>query len=233
MERKKIIELIKLEVLNCLNEKDREELQLLRLTNDDFPWKELAEYQFITALLPSVLEIRNPAVELKDKTAMKLYNIRDEIKAKIDAKKALETVAVPVDEKLEDHEKIEIGEVLEVAERVEVEEEVVVEAGSGIQFGAIESTPPKNDPFKVVNHYKEKSNPSQNLFQEKREVVETAFLKHPPDKEMVEKITRDYINSHLAREIESLSQRLKQSRMLSFIFFAVTLILMIVLFLIK
>ena len=233
MERKKIIELIKLEVLNCLNEKDREELQLLRLTSDDFPWKELAEYQLITALLPSVLELRNPAVELKDKTAMKLYNIRDEIKAKIDAKKALETVAIPVDEKLEDHEKTEFGEVLVEAERVEVEEEVVVEAGSGIQFGAVESALPKNDPFKVVSNYKEKTESSHNILQETREVIETAFSKHPPDKEMVEKITRDYINSHLAREIESLNQRLKQSRMLSFISFAVTLILIILLFLIK
>jgi len=220
MERKKIIELIKLEVLNCLNEKDREELQLLRLTSDDFPWKELAEYQLITALLPSVLELRNPAVELKDKTAMKLYNIRDEIKAKIDAKKALETVAIPVDEKLEDHEKTEFGEVL-------------VEAGSGIQFGAVESALPKNDPFKVVSNYKEKAESSHNILQETREVVETAFSKHPLDKELVEKITRDYINSHLAREIESLNQRLKQSRMLSFISFAVTLILIILLFLIK
>lgn len=232
MERKKIIELIKLDVLSCLNERDREELQTLRLTADDFPLKELAEYQFIVALLPSVLEIRTPASELKDKTAMKLYNLRDEIKAKIEAKKALETVAVPVEEKIEQEEKVEFGELLEVTEKVVVEEEVAVEAAGEIQFGGIGSAVNKDDSFKAISNYKDKRL-SDNLFQETREMVETVVSKQPPDREQVEKITRDYINSHFVRELDSLSKSLKQSRMLSFILFAVTLILIVVLFFIK
>ena len=52
---------------------------------------------------------------IKDKTAMKLYNIRDEIKAKIEAKKALETIVVPVEEKLEKQDKAEYGELVAYA----------------------------------------------------------------------------------------------------------------------
>lgn len=232
MERKKIIDLIKLDVLNCLNEKDREELHMLRLTSGDFPWKELAEYQFITALLPSSLEIRTPAAELKDKTAMKLYNIREEIKAKLDAKRALETAAFPVEEKSETDERAEFAEVLEVTEKVEVEEVVSVEAVSGIRFGAMETATRKEDPFNLATNFKEKAEPNRVLH-ETREVAEPPVSKLPPDKEMIEKVTRDYVNSHLTREIESLSHSLKQSRLLSFIFFAVTLIIIAALYFLK
>lgn len=232
MERKKIIELIKLDVLGCLNEKNREELQLVRLTTEDFPLKELADYQFVVALLPTVLEIRTPATELKDKTAMKLYNLREEIKAKIEAKKALETVAEPVEVKLEQAENEEFGELIEVKEQIVVEEEVAVGAGEETQFGGLGSAIPRDDPFAVIDIHKERRMPD-NFRQEVREVVETLLPKQQPDKEMIEKITRDYINSQLKREIESVNQSLKQSRMLSYIFFAVTLILIAVLFFIK
>lgn len=232
MERKKIIELIKLDVLGCLNEKNREELQSERLTAEDFPLKELADYQFVVALLPTVLEIRTPATELKDKTAMKLYNLREEIKAKIEAKKALETVAEPVEVKLEQAENEEFGELIEVKEQIVVEEEVAVGAGEETQFGGLGSAIPRDDPFAVIDIHKERRMPD-NFRQEVREVVETLLPKQQPDKEMIEKITRDYINSQLKREIESVNQSLKQSRMLSYIFFAVTLILIAVLFFIK
>ncbi|MBK9097050.1 MAG: hypothetical protein IPM14_02810 [bacterium] len=232
MERKKIIELIKLDVLGCLNEKNREELQSQRLTAEEFPLRELADYQFVVALLPTVLEIRTPATELKDKTAMKLYNLREEIKAKIEAKKALETVAEPVEVKLEQAENEEFGELIEVKEKVVVEEEVAVGVGEEIQLGGFNSAIPKDDPFKVISSHKEKRTPD-NFLQEVREAVESIVPKQQPDKEMIEKITRDYINSQLKREIESMNQSLKQSRMLSYIFFAVTLILIAVLFFIK
>lgn len=232
MERKKIIELIKLDVLGCLNEKDREELQSQRLTADDFPWKELAVYQSVVAQLPSVLEIRTPATELKDKTAMKLYNLREEIKAKIEAKKALETVTETVELKLEQTENEEFGELIEVKEKVVVEEEVAVGVGEEIQLGGFGSAIPKEDPFKVISSHREKRTPD-NFLQQVREAVESIVPKQQPDKEMIEKITRDYINSHLTREIESINRSLKQSRMLSFIFFAVTLILIAVLYFIK
>ena len=94
MEKKKLIELIKLEVLDCLNNADAETLRLSKEVDSDFPWKELGEYQNLAALLPVALTIEFPVGELKDKVALKLYNMRDEIKAKLDAKKTPEEVPV-------------------------------------------------------------------------------------------------------------------------------------------
>jgi hypothetical protein len=94
MEKKKLIELIKLEVLDCLNNTDAETLRLSKEVDSDFPWKELGEYQNLAALLPVALPIEFPVSELKDKVALKLYNMRDEIKAKLDAKKTPEEVPV-------------------------------------------------------------------------------------------------------------------------------------------
>jgi hypothetical protein len=90
MEKKKAIELIKLEVFDCLNNEDAEILRLSKEFDSDFPWKELGEYQNLAALLPVALTIEFPVGELKDKVALKLYNMRDDIKAKLDAKKKLE-----------------------------------------------------------------------------------------------------------------------------------------------
>lgn len=94
MEKKKLIELIKLEVLDCLNKADEETLRLSKEVDSDFPWKELGEYQNLAALLPVALPIEFPVSELKDKVALKLYNMRDEIKAKLDAKKIPEEIPV-------------------------------------------------------------------------------------------------------------------------------------------
>ena len=94
MEKKKLIELIKLEVLDCLNNADAETLRLSKEVDSDFPWKELGEYQNLAALLPVALPIEFPVSELKDKVALKLYNMRDEIKAKLDAKKIPEEIPV-------------------------------------------------------------------------------------------------------------------------------------------
>jgi hypothetical protein len=94
MEKKKLLELIKLEVLDCLNNADAETLRLSKEVDSDFPWKELGEYQNLAALLPVALPIEFPVSELKDKVALKLYNMRDEIKAKLDAKKIPEEIPV-------------------------------------------------------------------------------------------------------------------------------------------
>jgi hypothetical protein len=117
MEKKKLIELIKLEVLDCLNKADEETLRLSKEVDSDFPWKELGEYQNLAALLPVALPIEFPVSELKDKVALKLYNMRDEIKAKLDAKKTPEEVPVlqEVEEEIVEEE-IQLDEINIIAE---------------------------------------------------------------------------------------------------------------------
>ncbi len=56
MDNERNLELIILEVLGCLNEKERESLSNIKETDENFPWKTLAEFQNLTALLPALLK---------------------------------------------------------------------------------------------------------------------------------------------------------------------------------
>jgi hypothetical protein len=227
MDKKKSLELVKLEVLGCLNEKDIESLKIIKESNDDFPWKELADYQNLVALIASSLELKYPASELKDKTAMKLYSIKDEIKAKIDAKKALEIPSKPVEERSDLEEKFEFEE------KIEVEEKVFAEAEEGFHINAEEPlTPSQDESFRIVSNFKEKDE-STDLIKETHSSTDVAVPKTAPEKDVIEKITRDYIKTHIESEIDLLNQSVKKNKVLSLIFFLITLILIGALYFIK
>jgi hypothetical protein len=219
MDKKKSLELIKLEVLGCLHEKDMESLKIMKESNDEFPWKELAEYQNLVALIPSALEMKYPASELKDKTALKLYNIRDEIKTKIDARKTLEIPSQPVEEKSDVEEKFELEE------KIEVEEKVFAEAEEGFHIDADEPlTVSQDESFRIISNFKEK-NESKNLVTETHDNADVSALKSLPEKDVIEKIARDYIKTHIESEVDLLNQNLKKNKLLTFIFFLITLVL--------
>lgn len=213
MEKKKGIDLIKLEVLGCINEKDSENLRMMKESEENFPWKELAEYQNLVSLLPSSLDIKYPDSELKDKTAMKLYNIRDEIKAKLDAKKPKEVPAAPVLEEIVEEKPVEaiVEEEIKLVEEEKpiVEKEVIKEPND---------IPEKTEPEVLIRE------------QESREAIVT---KPGLDKETVEKIMREFIKSGLRPELEKIKTDVKNNRLLSIIFFASALILILLLFFIK
>jgi len=213
MEKKKGIDLIKLEVLGCINEKDSENLRMMKESEENFPWKELAEYQNLVSLLPSSLDIKYPDSELKDKTAMKLYNIRDEIKAKLDAKKPKEVPAAPVLEEIVEEKPVEaiVEEEIKLVEEEKpiVEKEVIKEPND---------IPEKTEPEVLIRE------------QESKEAIVT---KPGLDKETVEKIMREFIKSGLRPELEKIKTDVKNNRLLSIIFFASALILILLLFFIK
>jgi protein TonB len=61
---KKVSPLIKLEALGCLSSEERKLLSELRKNDPDFLWKELGEYQNLTALLAATISIEYPPHEL-------------------------------------------------------------------------------------------------------------------------------------------------------------------------
>jgi len=76
MDKSRNIELIILEVLGCLDDKDRKTLQVMKETDENFPWKVLAEYQNLSALLPSILNIANlPSSRAKEIMVKKLQGL--------------------------------------------------------------------------------------------------------------------------------------------------------------
>ena len=209
MENKKGIELIKLEVLGCINEKDRESLLKMKETDENFPWKALAEYQNLIALLPLTLTLIYPDSDLKDKTATKLYKIRDEIKAKLDAKKPKEVSVEPV-----------------LDETPVIKEMVLGEVEEGVQFKDQELHLDEKVSPLIKTPVQEKTvsdGPKFNI--ESRETVTTKSI---PDRELIEKITRDYFKSYFEKELEALKQGMKKNRLLNLGLFVLTLILIVV-----
>jgi hypothetical protein len=204
MEKKKALELIKLEVLDCLNETDSEALRISKEVDADFPWKELGEYQNLVALLPVALTLEFPVSELKDKVALKLYNMRDEIKAKLDAKKAAEKPPAPIVE----------------------EEEIIVE--EEINFDDKDVLIQEEDSPRVDS--------VAEKIQHKRMAEELAVKtdlrsKVTFDKELVEKTVKEYLKSHFEPELKSIRKDIKRNFIISLVFFVISLILILTLFL--
>ncbi len=76
MDKRTSIELIILEVLGCLDEKDRKSLQIMKETDENFPWKDLAEYQNLSALLPSILRVADiPFPRAKERMVKKVNSL--------------------------------------------------------------------------------------------------------------------------------------------------------------
>jgi len=202
MEKKKLIELIKLEVLDCLNKADEETLRLSKEVDSDFPWKELGEYQNLAALLPVALPIEFPVSELKDKVALKLYNMRDEIKAKLDAKKIPEEIPVlqEVEEEIVEEE-IQLNEINIIAEEEEV---------------------PQVPQVTVANKFEQK--------RIAEEVKADLRSKVTFDKELVEKTVKEYLKFHFEPELKSINAGIKRNLIISIVLFAISLILIAILF---
>jgi periplasmic protein TonB len=75
MDKNKSIELIMLEVLGCLDENDRKILQVIKETEENFPWKVLADFQNLSALLPSILKVTEvPSPRVKEVMVKNLSN---------------------------------------------------------------------------------------------------------------------------------------------------------------
>lgn len=78
MDKSKILYLITLDAMGCLDTKDSSELLKAMQSEKNFPWKEMGEYQNLAALLSMVVNQESPAKHLKDE----ILNEIEEIKKK-------------------------------------------------------------------------------------------------------------------------------------------------------
>lgn len=84
--------------LGCLDREDFNRLIEYTESSGSFPWQELGEYQNLAALLPSFLNIEQPAPNIKDKVARKLYRLKDAKRAPSASRpEAPKTAAPPVE----------------------------------------------------------------------------------------------------------------------------------------
>lgn len=75
MERTKVIELIQLYVTGCLDQQELKLLSSLMEDEENFPWIELAEYQNLIVLIPSILPLKVPSPRGKQKMADKVNSL--------------------------------------------------------------------------------------------------------------------------------------------------------------
>ena len=71
----KVLTLIKLDALGCLSSEERVLLNDIRENDPDFLWKELGEYQNLTALLSTSIPVENPRPELSNEIKNIFTNI--------------------------------------------------------------------------------------------------------------------------------------------------------------
>ncbi len=197
MDNKKTLELIKLSAIGCIKPDDLKELHTLMVEDENFPWKELGEFQNLTAVLPSSLVIETPSWELKDKVARKLYKLRDEIK--------------PQQEEVE-----------QVEEPIEAPEAVLEETGNVTDIEDGEVNFDESD----LSGIKFEEQQGEDLAGEKPPIPE-AIHQPVVEKELIEKTVKEFINSHNRNEHGAVQKSNQKTLFISIALFIISILLIV------
>jgi hypothetical protein len=79
MDKNKTIDLIKSHVLGCLNKEAEMTLKSFMEDSENFPWKELGEYQNLAAMIPLNLPVEHPGDEVKTRIVQKLTELKAQL----------------------------------------------------------------------------------------------------------------------------------------------------------
>ena len=126
IEEHKIIGILQAKALGCLDAEENKELQEFIDAGHVFPWDELGSYQNVASLLPLALQLELPDAELKDRVALKLIKLSEQLRIN----KLLEEDKFEVDEEFDENvdEFTNIPETyIEPPIEIETEEPVVEE----------------------------------------------------------------------------------------------------------
>jgi len=126
IDEHKIIGMLQAKALGCLDDEENKELQEFIDAGHVFPWDELGSYQNVASLLPLGLQLELPDAELKDRVALKLIKLSEQLRIK----KILEEDKFEVEEEFDEsvNEFTNIPETyIEPPIEIETEETVVEE----------------------------------------------------------------------------------------------------------
>jgi len=99
IDEQKIIGLLQAKALGCLDAGDNCDLQEFIDGGHLFPWDEFGKFQNVAALLPLALQLEIPDAELKDRVALKLIKLSEQLRVK----KILEEDKFEVEEELDEN----------------------------------------------------------------------------------------------------------------------------------
>ncbi len=80
IDEHKIIGMLQAKALGCLDAEENKELQQFIDAGHVFPWDELGSYQNVASLLPLALQLELPDAELKDRVALKLIKLSEQLR---------------------------------------------------------------------------------------------------------------------------------------------------------
>ncbi len=130
IDEQKVFGLLQAKALGCLDADADKELQDYVDDGHLFPWEDLGLYQNTVSLLPLTLKLELPDPELKDKVALKLIKLRDELRSKKSfeeekeqVEQAEELIEEEVDENVEEFSNIQDQESY-VEPPIEVDSEI-------------------------------------------------------------------------------------------------------------
>ena len=156
IDEQKVIGMLQAKALGCLDAEDNKELQEFIDEGHVFSWDELGKYQNVASLLPLALQLEIPDAELKDRVALKLIKLSEQLRIK----KLLEEDKFEVEQELDEN----VDEFTNITEpyvepAIEIEtEETVVEENLAVALNPEEATfnldevvLPNIDPDEVSN----------------------------------------------------------------------------------
>jgi hypothetical protein len=138
IDEQKIIGMLQAKALGCIDVEDNRELQAFIDEGHVFPWDELGKFQNVAALLPLALQLELPDAELKDRVALKLIKLSEQLRIK----KILEEDKFEVEEELDET----VDEFTNIQEPfvdppIEIEtEETIVEENLAVALNPDETT---------------------------------------------------------------------------------------------
>ncbi len=180
MEKSRVIELIKLDVLDVNIKQDTEALQSLKKNNADFPWEEYGYYQNLVALVAATTSLQIPSPALKKVVLSKVLSYKNVVQ-QIEKEETAHEIDTEIT-KQDNNSYEEIAEVLEAAPANDVS---VIEHQSRVQ--GRNDTKVRKEPisFREPNYsnihilFEEKQNKvvrekelQSKIIQEKKEVLE-------------------------------------------------------------
>ncbi|MBE0551147.1 MAG: hypothetical protein IH619_02035 [Ignavibacterium sp.] len=98
IDEHKIIGMLQAKALSCIDAEENKELQEFIDAGHVFPWDELGSYQNVASLLPLALQLELPDAELKDRVALKLIKLSEQLRIN----KILEEDKFEVEEELDE-----------------------------------------------------------------------------------------------------------------------------------
>ncbi|MBE0538878.1 MAG: hypothetical protein IH620_04135, partial [Ignavibacterium sp.] len=141
IDEQKIIGMLQAKALGCLDPEDDKEMQDFINEGHQFPWDELGKFQNIASLLPMALNLELPNSELKDRVALKLIKLSEQLRTN----KILEEDKFEAEEDYEENADVftNIEEAI-VEQPIEIESEETV-----IEDNLVSSLNPENNNFNL------------------------------------------------------------------------------------